>query len=121
MFKRPTFLAAVGIGYVLGARAGRERYEQIATQADRFRRDPRVRQAASDAQDFAARQAPVVKEKATAAAQQASAAAGAVSDRAGAVVGKVSGSKAGGSGSEEDLEGIDLVAAASDVPDPHDD
>jgi uncharacterized protein YjbJ (UPF0337 family) len=59
-----TLLAGVGIGYVLGARAGHEHYETIVetagTAADKVRRDPRVQDAATQAQDLA-------KEKAAAA------------------------------------------------------
>ncbi len=57
-------VTAAGIGYVLGARAGRERYEQITTQARKLWGDPRVQQAAS----AAAEKAPVVKDKITQAA-----------------------------------------------------
>ena len=45
--------AAFGIGYVLGARAGRERYEEIRRAADRVQSDPRVREAADRAESFA--------------------------------------------------------------------
>jgi hypothetical protein len=38
---------ALAAGYVLGARAGRERYEQIAEQARRFSSRPEVRNATS--------------------------------------------------------------------------
>ncbi len=51
-------LAAAATGYVLGARAGRERYEQIAGQAQRIWHDPRVRRAASDAKQTATDKAP---------------------------------------------------------------
>ena len=50
-------IAAGAVGYVLGARAGRERYEQIVQQAQRFWNDPRVQQKASEA-------AEVIKDKA---------------------------------------------------------
>ena len=56
-------LTAVGVGYVLGARAGRQRYEQIAKSARKVWADPRVQQAAADARTAAAEKAPVVKEK----------------------------------------------------------
>ena len=56
-------LAAVATGYVLGARAGRERYQQISTQAQRLWQDPRVQKAAAEAKNVAAQQAPVVKGK----------------------------------------------------------
>lgn len=63
---------AVGAcAYVLGAKAGRERYEQIRNQAQRLWRDPRVQQktdqAATVIKDKAA---PAVKEQVTKAAKQ---------------------------------------------------
>ena len=57
-----TTLAAVGVGYVLGTRAGRERYEQIAARARTFWSDPRVQRAAADARTAAAQKAPMVKD-----------------------------------------------------------
>jgi hypothetical protein len=48
---------AFGAGYVLGARAGRERYDQITAKADAFWHDPRVQRRASQAQDLAAEKA----------------------------------------------------------------
>lgn len=58
--KKLSLLVAVAIGYVLGARAGRARYEQIAGLASRIKGDPRVQAAASKAQETVAQQAPVV-------------------------------------------------------------
>ena len=48
-----TFLAGLGAGYVLGARAGRERYEQIVTKAQELIHDPRVQEKAGQAQHLA--------------------------------------------------------------------
>lgn len=45
-----SFLAGFGAGYVLGARAGRERYDQIADKAQGVWRDPRVQEKADQAQ-----------------------------------------------------------------------
>lgn len=47
------FILGVGVGYVLGARAGRERYDQIERQARRVWRDPRVQKAKDQAGDIA--------------------------------------------------------------------
>lgn len=58
--KKLTLLAAAGAGYVLGARAGRGRYEQIAGGARRVAGSPKVQAAASKAQETVAHQAPVV-------------------------------------------------------------
>ncbi|GAB2619842.1 hypothetical protein GCM10027270_02990 [Nocardioides ginkgobilobae] len=52
-----TMLAAAGVGYVLGARAGHERYEQIKTTAQKVARDPRVQSAKDKAVDQATTQA----------------------------------------------------------------
>ncbi len=52
-----SFLAGFGAGYVLGARSGRERYDQIAHKAQEVWHDPRVQAKAEQAQH-------VVKEKA---------------------------------------------------------
>ena len=65
-----SMLAAAAVGYVLGARAGRDRYDQISEKAHGFWENPKVRQAAADAKDVAAEQAPVVKDKITDAANK---------------------------------------------------
>lgn len=65
-------LTAGAVGYVLGARAGRERYEQIAFQAQRLWTNPKVQQGVSDAQDLAREKAPVVGEKIVETAKHAS-------------------------------------------------
>ncbi|CAO5178048.1 Secreted protein [Frankia sp. AiPs1] len=43
---RPSVVAALGVGYVLGARAGRERYDTIMRQAREIRERPEVQSAA---------------------------------------------------------------------------
>ena len=55
-------LTVFGAGYVLGARAGRERYEQIASGARKVAGNPTVQAASSKAQETIAQQAPVVAE-----------------------------------------------------------
>jgi hypothetical protein len=65
--KKLTLLTGVAVGYVLGSRAGRERYEQIKTGASRVAHNPKVQAAAGKAQDTVAHQAAtaadVAKEK----------------------------------------------------------
>lgn len=46
---RLTFVCGVAVGYVLGARAGHERYEQLRNSAQRVARNPAVRNAAESA------------------------------------------------------------------------
>ncbi len=53
-------LVGIGIGYVLGARAGRERYEEIKRAVRGFWNDPRVQQQVEKVEDFAKDKAPDV-------------------------------------------------------------
>jgi hypothetical protein len=63
-----TFMAGFGAGYVLGARSGRERYDQIMKKLEELWRDPRVQQkthqAERVAQDKAQQAGQTLKEKA---------------------------------------------------------
>lgn len=61
MIRKLTFLVGVGAGYVLGAKAGEERYRQIMTKAREFAGMPAVQEATST---FSAAASTVV-EKAT--------------------------------------------------------
>ena len=69
--KKLMLLIAGGVGYVLGTKAGRERYEQIKRTATRVKEDPRVQEKAHQAADLAKEKAPVVKDKVTTAANAA--------------------------------------------------
>ncbi len=69
--KKLTILIAGGVGYVLGTRAGRERWERIKGLAVRVKDDPRVQEKAQQAVDTAKAQAPVVKDKLAEAADSA--------------------------------------------------
>ncbi|MGW4565802.1 YtxH domain-containing protein [Streptomyces sp. NPDC004561] len=46
---RLTFIAGLALGYVLGTRAGRERYEQLKKSARQFAQNPAVRNTAETA------------------------------------------------------------------------
>jgi hypothetical protein len=74
---RFVFFAGLGIGFVLGARAGPERYEQLRKLARKTADSPAVQQAAA-----------ALQAKAT---SYAKAAGGKVADRAGAAGAKVGG------------------------------
>jgi hypothetical protein len=73
------FLTGAAVGYVLGARAGRERYEQICRASERVRANPSVRQAAGT---VSGRGNEVVHQMAHTAAAKAHSVAGAVADKA---------------------------------------
>ena len=55
-------LTGLAVGYVLGTRAGRERYEEIKSAANKLWNDPRVQKPVHQAQDFAKDKAPEVAE-----------------------------------------------------------
>ncbi|WNI27036.1 YtxH domain-containing protein [Streptomyces sp. ITFR-16] len=64
---RLTFIAGVALGYVLGTRAGRERYEQLKKSARQFAQNPAVRNtaetAAQSGREFAGKAYHAVGEK----------------------------------------------------------
>jgi hypothetical protein len=60
---KAALIVGLATGYVLGTRDGRERYEQIKSQATRVWQDPRVQEKASQATDLAKDKAPVLKDK----------------------------------------------------------
>jgi uncharacterized membrane-anchored protein YhcB (DUF1043 family) len=73
-------VVGVGIGYVLGTRAGREKYDQMKAAVEKLWNDPRVQKQVDNAQEFVKDKAPDVAEF--------------LSDGAKKVVSQVSGSKA---------------------------
>jgi hypothetical protein len=60
MLSKSSLLVGFAAGYVLGSRAGRERYEQIKAGASKVAHDPRVHAAADRAQDAVGQQAAAV-------------------------------------------------------------
>ena len=74
------FVVGLGVGYVLGTRAGREKYDQMKSAALKLWNDPRVQKRVDDAGDFVKDKAPEVAEF--------------LADGAKKVVSQVSGSKA---------------------------
>ena len=69
--RKLSLLIAGGIGYVLGTRAGRERYEQIRSTALRVKQNPMVQEKAHQAADVARDKAPIVADKVKEAAASA--------------------------------------------------
>ena len=73
-------VVGIGIGYVLGTRAGREKYDKMKATAEKLWNDPRVQKQVNNAEEFVKDKAPEVAEF--------------LSDGAKKVVSQVSGSKA---------------------------
>src|SRR3954468_14152773 len=65
MMKRLSFLVGFAAGYVAGAQAGRERYDQMMGMARKMMNDPKVQDAAGKVQHQAADLAGTAKEQAT--------------------------------------------------------
>jgi len=55
-------VVGLGIGYVLGTRAGREKYDQMKATLNKFWNDPRVQKQVDNAQEFVKDKAPDVAE-----------------------------------------------------------
>lgn len=60
MISKTSLLVGFAAGYVLGSRAGRERYEQIKTGATRVAQNPKVQDAVGKAQDAAREKVPTL-------------------------------------------------------------
>ena len=73
------FVAGLGLGYLLGTRAGREKYDELKATALKVWNDPRVQKQVDNVEDFVKDKAPEVAEF--------------VSDGAKKVVAQVSGKK----------------------------
>ncbi len=54
------FVVGAGVGYVLGAKAGRERYAQIRSMAAKLWEDPHVQKRVNNAEEFVRDHAPEV-------------------------------------------------------------
>ena len=57
------FLAGTTLGYVLGARAGRKRYEQIRAGAEKFWNSPTVQKRVDQVQSFVDDRGPEIQSK----------------------------------------------------------
>lgn len=65
------FVVGLAVGYVLGAKAGRQRYEQIASAADKVWNSKAVQKTRDEVQKFVETQTPKVVDAATSAASNA--------------------------------------------------
>ena len=75
MRSKISFLVGGALGYVLGARAGHQRYEQIKAKSQQLWQSEPVQNKVSEATDAVKQAAPVVTEKVTEAAKHAGEAA----------------------------------------------
>ena len=60
---RILFIVGLGVGYILGARAGRPRYDKLKAKATEAWEDPRVQKIVSETQEFVKENAPIVQDK----------------------------------------------------------
>ena len=76
------FIAGIGIGYVLGARAGRPHYEKLKARVTGAWQDPRVQKVRVQTREFVKENAPIVQEKVVAGTKAAVAGAQDIAARA---------------------------------------
>lgn len=67
------FVFGLALGYVLGTRAGRERYEEIKAGAEKVWQDPRVQRQVATVEEFVKDKAPDLADKATSVAKKVAA------------------------------------------------
>ncbi len=70
MRRRILFLFGLALGYVLGTRAGRQRFEQIKAGAEKIWLDPRVQEQVHYVEDFVKEKAPDFADRASSAAKK---------------------------------------------------
>lgn len=63
MVKKVILLAGVGLGYLLGSRAGRQSYESIKAQAQKLWNDPKIQEKVTEGTGWAKEKAPMLQEK----------------------------------------------------------
>ncbi len=81
----------IAVGYVIGTRDGRERYEAMKAKVTELWEDPRVTKARKDVEAYARQQAPVIRERAEAAVKAAPGVAKDVADKIGTTAKDVAG------------------------------
>ena len=111
MVGKISLLVGFGAGYVLGARSGRERYEQIASRAREVWRDPRVQEKAGQAQQLVKDKA---SEASSVAAEKASAAGSKVSAKVSEKVNKKTGSE--DPSTQAGTNGVSTTASSRTAP-----
>ena len=57
------FVVGLAVGYLLGARAGRAKYDELKGKANDAWEDPRVQRVVTDAQEFVKENAPLVQDR----------------------------------------------------------
>jgi len=107
---RIAFIVGLAVGYVLGTKAGRERYEQLQKMARQVRDNPSVQQAAGAVQAQAAGYAKTVGGKLANGAGAARAKVG------GAIHERVPGMKARDANGQASGSGPDRYASVPDTP-----
>jgi len=73
MKRKLLLLTGLGIGYVVGARAGREKYDRLKATAEHYWQDPRVAKVRDDVEVYARTQAPIIRDRAEAVAKDVAA------------------------------------------------
>lgn len=110
---RVTFLAGFATGFVVGARAGRERYEQMMKLARRAAEHPVVQQTAGAAAAQASGLAKTAKDKVTEQVQQrAPGLADAARQKAGGLQKRVPGMRTGDAAGSDGQSGVPSTPAS---------
>jgi gas vesicle protein len=94
MKRKLLFVIGLAVGYVIGARAGREKYDRLKATAEHYWQDPRVTKARNDLESYARTQAPIIRDNAKEAASKTAAVAKDVAGKTAATAKDVAGKTA---------------------------
>ncbi|MFZ3453579.1 hypothetical protein [Arthrobacter sp. 7Tela_A1] len=106
MVKKMTFLAGIGVGYLIGSQAGREKIKALWN-------DPKVQDTVNHGTEWAKQKAPGIQEKASSVAKDAASSA---KEAASGAKDSVTGTSGGGSGSSSSNGGGASSVAGTSNP-----
>jgi len=110
----------VAVGYVLGTRAGRGKFEELKAQAQRIVTDPDVRQKVADLPNQVRENLPKAQSAVSDAVKAASEKVQGATEKVQATAGRDSGSPSGGTTSGGTTPGAATTGAATTATDPVD-
>jgi hypothetical protein len=114
VFRKLTLAAAAGAGYVLGAKAGKERYAQIESKFREIAGMPAVQNATTTVKETAASVAGTAKQTVNEKVESASGSSGSgSSSSAGSSAGSFGGSSTAAGSLDEDVVVVDLGTGAN--------
>ncbi|WP_208322648.1 YtxH domain-containing protein [Salinibacterium sp. ZJ454] len=109
------FATGMAVGYVLGSKAGRKRYDQIKAAADKFWGDPRVHERVVQVEEFVKDKAPDVADLVAEGAKKVAGQVSSLKDKQAAKKSNGSAASKGGTASSSPTEGSTITSKPAPV------